>query len=177
MKSPPHVPITAPRLSAGFTLVELAVVLAVIVVVFSIAAPAMSEFTANNQVVSTRSSFSAAVALARSEAVKRSRQVIVQPLSGGSTGNEFAAGWEVVIDEDGDGAAGDTEARVRRYPALPAALSLSGPGALLFRTSGALGSASDRVYTVCRSGSPRGYTVTVTPSGLADVANVDDCGS
>lgn len=170
-------PIKAARPSAGFTLVELAVVLAVVVVVFSIAAPAMSEFSARNQVMATRSSFSASVALARSEAVKRSRQVIVQPLTGGRTGNEFANGWELVVDEDGNGAAGDTETRIRRYPALATAVSLSGPGALLFRASGAMGSASDRVYTVCRSGSTSGYSVTVTPSGLADVDGIDSCGS
>jgi len=170
-------PSIAARPSSGFTLVELAVVLAVFVVVFSIAAPAMSEFTASNQVVASRSSFSAAVALARTEAVKRSRQVIVQPLSGGSTGNEFAKGWEVVVDEDGNGAASDTELRIRRYPALAAAVKLSGEGSLLFRASGALGSASDRVFTVCRDGNARGFSVTVTPSGVTDVANIDSCGS
>lgn len=164
--------------AAGFTLVELAVVLAVIVVVFSVAAPAMSEFTASNQVVATRSSFSAALALARSEAVKRSRPVLLQPLSGGSSGNEFGKGWEIAVDENADGSIGDSELRIRRYPALAAAVKLSGSGALGFRPSGALDGASDRVFTVCRSdGNVRGYSVTVTPSGVADVAAIDSCAS
>lgn len=167
----------AMRSSAGLTLVELVVVMAVLVVVMSVAAPAMSEFTASNQVVSARSSFSASLALARSEAAKRSRPVIVQPLSGGSEGNEYANGWEVVVDEDASGSASDSEPRIRRYPALPAAVQLSGAGALSFRTSGALAAASDQVFTVCRSGSSRGYSVTVTPSGVADVASIDSCAS
>lgn len=166
-----------PRRAGGFTLVELMVVLAVLAIVLSIAGPGMSEFSANNQVVATRSAFSAAVALARSEAVKRNRAVILQPLSGGSTGNEFGQGWEIVIDQDGSGSASDSELRIRRYPALAPAVTLSGSGALTFRATGALGNTSDQVFTVCRaSGSSSGYSVTVTPSGVADVASVSNCG-
>lgn len=175
----PHAP--APRRmrrAGGFTLVELMVVMAVFVVVFSVAVPGMSEFTANNQVVATRSAFSAAVALARSEAVKRNRAVILQPLTGGATGNEFAKGWEIVVDENGDGEAGEKELRIRSYPELAASIRLSGSGSLTFRATGALGNASDQVFTVCRaSGSAVGYSVTVTPSGVADVASITSCES
>lgn len=168
----------APRRAGGFTLVELMVVLAVFAIVFSVAVPGMSEFSASNQVVATRSSFSAAVALARSEAVKRNRAVILQPLSGGSSGNEFAPGWEIVVDEDGNGSASDTELRIRRYPALASSVKLAGENSLTFRATGALGNASDQVFTVCRAaGSTKGYSVTVTPSGMADVAGIATCGS
>lgn len=164
------------RVAAGVTLVELAVVLVVMLLLMSVAAPAMSEFTANNQVVAARSSLSATLALARSEAAKRSRPVIVQPLAGGSDGNEYANGWEVVVDEDSNGSAGDSEPRIRRVAALPAAVRVAGDASLSFRASGALSAASDQVFTVCRtSGGARGYSVTVTPSGLADVASIDDC--
>jgi type IV fimbrial biogenesis protein FimT len=166
------------RRGRGFTLVELMVVLAVFVVIFSVAVPGMSEFTASNQVVATRSAFSAAVSLARSEAVKRNRPVVLQPLAGGSKGNEFGNGWEIVVDEDGDGSLADSELRIRRYPALSPSVTLSGKDALTFRATGALGNASDQVFTVCRAaGSANGYSVTVTPSGVADVDGITTCGS
>lgn len=178
--SPPREPALAParrRARHGFTLVELMVVLAVFVVVFSVAVPGMAEFTARNQLVATRSAFSTAVALARSEAVKRNRPVVLQPMAGGSKGNEFANGWEIVVDEDSNGVVADTELRIRRYPALAPSITLSGTGAVIFRATGALGNTSDQVFTVCRaSGSANGYSVTVTPSGVADVGSISNCG-
>ena len=88
--------------------------LSVLVVVMAVAAPSMADFTANNQVVSAKSSFAGAVALARTEAAKRGRVVILQALGDGPNGNEFANGWEIVADDDNHGLAGANETRLRR---------------------------------------------------------------
>lgn len=165
---------TSPR--RGFTLVELMVTLAVMVVVASVAVPSMVDFTANNQVVAAKSQFATAVALARTEAAKRGRTVFVQAIGTGSAGNEFANGWEVVVDDDGSGTADVGDSRVRRNATPLQNVRLGGSAQLAFRATGALIGTSAQVYSVCRtSGSSAGYSITVTPSGVADVAAIHSC--
>ena len=160
----------------GLTLIELMVTLAVMVVLMSVAVPSMSDFTANNQVVAAKSAFAGAVALARTEAAKRGRVVILQALGTGPVGNEFANGWEIVADDNGDGLAGINETRLRRAAATFDKTKLGGSASLAFRASGALVGSSAAVYTVCRqSGSTAGYSITVTPSGATDVAAITNC--
>lgn len=164
------------RPARGFTVLEAMVVLAVFGVVLAVAIPSMSEFSANNQVASARSAFTAAVSLARTEAARRGSSVLIQPRSGGPSGNAYANGWEIVVDADGNGTAGSGEERLRRSEALPTGVTMDGGSPLVFRATGWLAGTTDQVFTVCRTvGSPQGYRVTVAPSGVADVATVSPC--
>jgi type IV fimbrial biogenesis protein FimT len=160
----------------GFTLVELMITLAVLVVLLAVAVPSMQEFTANNQLAATKSNFAAALALSRTEAAKRGRVVVLQALGNGSSGNEFANGWEIAVDDDGDGTVGSSETRVRKSALALEKIKLSGAATVSFRATGALVGTTAQVFTLCRaSGGTRGYTVTVMPSGTTDVANINTC--
>lgn len=160
----------------GFTLIELMITLAVLVVVMAVAVPSMQEFTANNRLVATKSSFAAAVALARTEAAKRGRTVVLQALGSGPTGNEFANGWEIAVDDDGNGAVASGETRVRKNAVTLERIRLGGTPVVAFRATGALVGTAAQVYTLCQSsGGPRGYSVTVTPSGATDVVGINTC--
>ena len=160
----------------GFTLVELMITLAVLVVLLAVAVPSMQEFTANNQLAATKSNFAAALALSRTEAAKRGRVVVLQALGNGSSGNEFANGWEIAVDDDGDGTVGSSETRVRKSALALEKIKLSGAATVSFRATGALVGTTAQVFTLCRaSGGTRGYTVTVMPSGTTDVANINPC--
>jgi type IV fimbrial biogenesis protein FimT len=163
------------RPRAGFTLVELMITLAVAVVLLAVAGPSMQEFTASNQLVTTKSGFASAVALARTEAAKRGRLVVLQALGSGPTGNEFANGWEIAVDDDGSGDVSATETRVRKNAAALQKVRLGGATQVAFRATGALVGTAAQVYTLCRSGGNRGYTVTVLPSGATDVAEITTC--
>ena len=163
-------------LKHGFTLVELVVTLAVMVVLAAVMVPSMDAFAANNQVASIKSSFATAVALARTEAARRGRVVFVQAIGSGPSGNEFVNGWEVVVDDDGNGTPGDTETRVRSMANRLDKVKLGGTATLGFQASGALVGTVAQVYLVCRvSGSTAGYSVTVSPSGVADVQAINTC--
>lgn len=164
------------RAEHGFTLVELVVTLAVMVVLASVVVPSMDAFAASNQVASIKSSFATAVSLARTEAARRGRVVFVQAIGSGPTGNEFINGWEVVVDDDGDGSPGTTETRVRSMANRLDKVKLGGTATLGFQASGALVGTVAQVYKVCRvSGSTSGYSVTVSPSGVADVQAINTC--
>ncbi len=161
----------------GFTLIELMVTLSVLVVVMAVAVPSMTDFVANNQMANAKTNLAGAVALARTEAARRGRVVFLQAIGDGPEGNEYVNGWEIVVDDDGNGAAGANETRVRRAAATQDKLMLGGPRSLAFRASGALVGSSAELFTVCRrSGQPAGYSITVTPSGVADVAAIHTCG-
>lgn len=165
-----------PRPAPGLTLVELVVTLAVVVVMAAMAVPSMSDFLENHQVAATKTAMSGAVSLARSEAVKRGRSVILQPLGDGPSGNEYVNGWEVVVDEDGNGSADSNEARVRRSAQVQDKLRTGGPRSVVFLASGAVAGNQAQVFTLCRqSGSSSGYRLTVSPSGVADVAVISSC--
>ena len=163
-------------LGRGFTLVEMMVVLAVMVVLLAVATPKLAGFTANNQLNGVKTSFTNAIALARSEAAKRGTSVFLRAKGTPATGNEFALGWEVIADDDGNGSVSASDTVVRRFDALPTTVKLSGNALLTYRATGYLAGTSDQTFTLCRvSGSTSGYRMTVSPSGAADVSAISSC--
>ncbi len=176
MCTPQQTQTSRTRRCHGFTLVELMITLAVLVVVMAVAVPSLQEFSANNQLVATKSQFAGAVSLARTEAGKRGRVVVLQALGNGPAGNEFANGWEVAADDDNNGSVSATETRVRKTASTLERVKLGGPVMMGFRASGALVGGAAQVFTLCRaSGGTKGYTVTVMPSGATDVALINTC--
>lgn len=82
----------------GFTLIEVMVVVAIIAILLSVAAPSLVAFQRNSELRSTASGFLAAVQAARVEAMKRGVDTYMIPASGGN----WANGWIVFADTDLD---------------------------------------------------------------------------
>lgn len=76
--------------STGFTLVELMVVLAIAVILMSIAAPSFRELVAGQRIKAAASDLAASLIYARSEAIKRNSTVSVVAGADG-----WASGWTV----------------------------------------------------------------------------------
>jgi len=76
--------------AAGFSLVELLVVIAVIAVLGAIAFPEFQYLTAVTRTKSASTNLFLALNRARSEAVKRNAAVTITP-----TGGDWHAGWEI----------------------------------------------------------------------------------
>jgi type IV fimbrial biogenesis protein FimT len=77
----------------GFTIVELLIVIVIVGIIAAIAAPGMNDLVASTSVRTAASDFYAALATARSEAIKRRTNMSVKPVS-----SDWKNGWTV---EDG----------------------------------------------------------------------------
>lgn len=84
------------RAAAGFTLIEALMVLAIVVVLASIATPSMRSFMDSQMVKTPASDLYSSLVLARSEAIKRNAAIEVVP-----TAADWAQGWRVRVQSAG----------------------------------------------------------------------------
>lgn len=107
----------------GFSLIEVLVVLAVAATLLLLAVPGMRGFLAVARLDAATADFSGALALARSEAIRRGTRVSLRNLAGG---RNWGAGWQMFVDTDSDGQPDAGETVLRRQAVLTAPLSLYG---------------------------------------------------
>lgn len=89
---------TIPHLRAwhGFSLIELMVVVALVAIFASLAAPSFSNFVSSQRVKTTAYDLATSLLLARSEALKRNQNVTVAPTDSAAG---WAGGWQVVANK------------------------------------------------------------------------------
>lgn len=80
----------------GFTLIELMVTLAIVVVLMAVAVPSLTTFQRNAQLTTFSNTMLASMNAARGEAMKRGRYAMVVPLDG----SNWSSGWTVFVDVD-----------------------------------------------------------------------------
>jgi type IV fimbrial biogenesis protein FimT len=85
-----------PQRAAGFTLIELMVVVAIIVILGGAAMPSFAGLVANQRGRAASSDLYAALTLARSEAIKRNLPVSLVPVSSAN----WSAGWRIPNPSD-----------------------------------------------------------------------------
>jgi type IV fimbrial biogenesis protein FimT len=109
----------------GFTLLEVLTSLAVASILLTAAVPAMQDFIIRNRMSAEVNTFVASLYLARSEAVKRLRNVSLCPVkSGGACDNskEWEQGWKVYYTDPTTG----SEIVLQQNPALPGRFKIIG---------------------------------------------------
>jgi len=108
----------------GVTLIELMVTLALAAILVAVSVPALSNLIDNSRMNSAVNDLVSTVHFARTEAVKRRRNVVICPSSNWDTDNPscddtgFEQGWIVFNDEDGDQEAGAGEV-LKTHAPLP----------------------------------------------------------
>lgn len=83
----------------AFTVIELVVVMALLAVLMTMAAPSFTEMYRHALASSTVNSFVAALQTAKNEAIKNNLNSYVMPLQG----NSWNSGWRVFVDQNFDG--------------------------------------------------------------------------
>lgn len=100
--------------SGGFTLIELMIVLVIAAILITVGVPSFTEFIAGQRVRAATSDIIADVAFARAEAIKESRQAIMERIPG-ATGT-WKDGWRICVDIDRNGACATSEERKVTLP-------------------------------------------------------------
>jgi type IV fimbrial biogenesis protein FimT len=147
------------RAARGLTLVELLAALAIVAVLIGVAAPALDRLMADWRVTHALNALTGSMRLARTEAIARSRHVVLcQVDSDASTtcqsaagARGYASGWIVFVNNDGDASHNYSPANgdelLLRQTALPglANMGLSKAGRFVFLPNGLLNSNNNAV--------------------------------
>lgn len=139
----------------GFTLIELVIIIAILAIMASIAAPSFTAMLATMNVRSAGFDLVSDLTMARSEAVKRNRSISVLPVS-----EDWVNGW--VIDDNGTA--------LMSRNALPASLTILAPEeGITFLPSGRVSGMAASGSWALQSSTPGATArcVVITPTGSA----------
>ncbi|MDD2863747.1 MAG: GspH/FimT family pseudopilin [Methylococcales bacterium] len=78
----------------GFTFIELMITVAIISIMLTVGLPSFKSTVASNRLTSTTNEIISALQLAKSEAIKQHKTVVIRKKN-----NNWANGWEVFVDD------------------------------------------------------------------------------
>lgn len=137
----------------AFTLVELLVAIAIIAILAAIAVPSFSNLVADQRVKTTSADLYSTVVRARSEALKRNSSVtITQKIAG-----TWQGGWQIADPSN-------TTLILYEQAAAPR-LSITGPGAVTFRSSGRVSAVTTPQFDITSAGTNKHSYICIDISG------------
>lgn len=141
----------------GFTLIELMVTIALLSILLTLGVPSFNSLIRNMNLTTQTNQFVASVQLARSEAVRRNRNVLLSAQAG-NPALHWEGGWQVWSDNNGNGSL-DTGELIRQFGSLESNALTSDTAQLRFTSNGFLDGRT-----------PQGHLFSLTPSSCAGVS-------
>lgn len=166
--------VTQPANTAGFTLIELMIVIVIVAIFVTVGVPSFQNMIKDNRLVTQANRLVSSLQLARSEALKLGTPVSVCRTTNGTTcagvGESWESGWLVFVDTNANGDV-DGERIISSNGALSAGNTLRAAAPfndfVNYQPNG-LQSAANGTFRVCDGGSPdtsKGKRVVVSPTG------------
>ena len=157
---------------AGYTLVELLVVMALGTILLSIAVPSMTEMLNTQKSKAAGGSFLASLNLARAEAIKRNARVLVCKSASGLS-CDLTGGWNqgrITFHDVNNNAALDVdEPLIERHGAMPEGLRLTGNTQVANYVSYSASGSAKLVSGAFQAGT---FTFCLTPVSSAEVQQI-----
>lgn len=102
----------------GFTMIELMVVVAIVAVLASLAAPSFRDMVEGYRVRQAVEEMTSTIYFARSEAIKRGGNVSVRRNCATGDNDDWDCGWIVFTDADNSGTLNGTDVILQTFPIL-----------------------------------------------------------
>lgn len=102
--------------NAGFTIIELMMVVVILAILGAVALPSFQGLLASNRLTSAANDMLAGVMMARSEAIKRGKRVVLCKSGNSSTCDNsltWSSGWIVFVDDDNNATRANSEELLR----------------------------------------------------------------
>ncbi|NVJ68408.1 MAG: GspH/FimT family protein [Gammaproteobacteria bacterium] len=155
----------------AFTIIELMTVVALVAIVAAIAVPSLRNFILDNKLAAFSNDFVASVSMAKGEAISNRERVLITSIN-----NDWANGWKIVVDSNGDGDFNDAEDEEVRTVSLESGLKLKGtPNDMTINSNGIISGLNWGSITVCDDRG-KGRTVTVVGAGITSIDKEPACG-
>ncbi|MGL5814392.1 MAG: GspH/FimT family pseudopilin [Aeromonas sp.] len=138
----------------GFTLIELMVTVALLSILLMLGVPSFNSLIKSMNLTTQANQFVASVQLARSEAVRRNRNVLLSAQAGNAA-LHWERGWQVWIDSNGNGSL-DAGELIRQFDSLDGNTLSSDTAVLRFTNTGFLDGRT-----------PQGHIFSLTPTSCS----------
>lgn len=119
--------------SAGFTLIEMIITLAIAAILLAVAVPSLRESMQKNRTTAASNELTGSMNVARSESVKRGTRVVVCKSANNAdcvTSNAagYEQGWIIFVDSNNDAVRDAGEAILRVHEAVGGGVTMIGAG-------------------------------------------------
>jgi type IV fimbrial biogenesis protein FimT len=152
------------RRSAGFTMIELAVTIAIAAILTTVAVPSFTGLIASQRAKTAGSELFASLLETRSEAIKRNANVTLSPLNG-----DWKQGWQILDPANA--------ANVLEFHGALSVNAVTGPAGVTYRPSGraAAGGATLFLVTTTSGSSTINQCISLNLSGRPYMVAASTC--